>query len=1756
MERLVQFISTYIHDALSRVLHASTVLIVLATVNVASAQQVGKTQPDKQQIEYYRDYAVINTNCSTWEEAYEVAEKIVAQGGVVSTLLSPQYFLGWVPSTARAAVENLDRVAIVTTTPSMQKLNISGPFADDVRDGLAHFTSAKEGVLGSNPVLQDPDIMGTQKKCISGEDEKALPGLLSQLGHMTDSVARMQNVPAQLWQSRINDSLQSLLGIPRGVLYGTINVEVFMMESTGPGAAFNWTTAEEAAQISQTIRSFDFLSRSAATFGRSLFFRATWYRPSSTSVVRVTGEPVDFAKADDWRLVKQVMENLGYNNPFGDAGWSWVGSILTLGACVPCDLAVAFDVYPNGLEKEFVRTMKWNDRRAEELRVNQSICLFVKLVPPGRDHRAYARSSGTGYIGGAISIPEFGFRLDLPDIIIGPYAMLGTLEEAPVIAHEISHLFGAPDEYRENASDPDCAQPGYAFRGAANHNCEITNPTSVRSLMRNNVDLNLEYAELSSATPIHLGWISGPARTVRFRTSPPGIPVDLPLWFRTGPTFTDQRDLFLARGFTIPQISVPPYIDISGTRYYFDAWYENLRSTGASSRTAYPNIRSIRIDDNVDEYVAQYTTTGGGITTANNTLEARLGMQSVVAGTSGRERHPGVVLTWRSTLTTAGSYLVQADLGTGWLNIPAGSYVMGSLAPGYYYANISSLSFVRDTYRFRVVPLSSSGAGGVESNVATITMRPVSPVSQTYAYDANEPNNVVGASTVIAFNGSTDSSRTIDAAITYDKQEEFGFYFDADYYAVNASALGGQSLRVTITTKQGSVFDPFITYRPSGASTPVEARRSFGGGWYFDVVNEGITTFSVLPRRGSSDLINLSTGVGNWGEYTINVRPVPPMLSGIDRLCPDCRSIGRVPIGGGRIYPFGTAIPAQRLFTQTGYQVKGAVPFGYIAEADPGFEFSGWEGDFGGSKNPETRSMNPNSDPPGERLLLAKFTSLPQGQYELVYEVPEAWKSVLGESRRIRGGMGDEFDLELPEAAMNGFDFLGWGGTLVESDIVSPAEWKFSPRIRVKLTRHLLVKPTIVPRACKGGAPAAFTHTLLVTTAANESTTLSYGMQPGAGDELEAGQVELPPTPPTPVHDARFLNIKGAGQGSLTDIRALTSIHTYHGRVQAGDNGNPVVFAWSPIPSSLSGTFLLSVGSELVNMRSTTSLRVDVGASSSFTIQVVQDTCRELPKDEFTVAVSDVDASNFPFIRGRICVTDKQGNPIMTVRPSDVMLLEKKGGERSPGILRAFRPSDECYYFEGFIDNSAPLDEKNKQRGLIVVIGLPNPNGQDEEDVVLTLPVPDPGSETGNDNGKPNTAYKVEHGSGWQLVSMPLMLMDSRASAVFGDGSVRSPLYAFDADRGYRTTDVMDFGKGYWLRFSDAGESFVNGLERTIFSISGLPGVGQAAANGWNLIGTLSYDIPLSSIEQTPSNAIISIFEFDNGYKPPTISLKRGKGYWVKLQPSSSLRLVKSFVTGGVGGASKTSAFVTEHERVVSSMPRSLSLAASDAQGSRVDLFLTPAEAFERLSSDERMAAELPPAPPAMGFDARFSTDFSFTPDNAPANLRLQGTAPWRLAAEANGSASGSIDVYYLNGPFIGSIDAGAGGSIVIPQSGDGSSVVNLSLHRSGAIDAAPPAFSLGKNYPNPFYSDASGGGAAGTLISYTVGAEQPVELTVYDILGRAVRTLVRGIMAPGRYSAAWNGRDELGRAASAGTYFYELRSGSIRITRHMVVIK
>ena len=93
-----------------------------------------------------------------------------------------------------------------------------------------------------------------------------------------------------------------------------------------------------------------------------------------------------------------------------------------------------------------------------------------------------------------------------------------------------------------------------------------------------------------------------------------------------------------------------------------------------------------------------------------------------------------------------------------------------------------------------------------------------------------------------------------------------------------------------------------------------------------------------------------------------------------------------------------------------------------------------------------------------------------------------------------------------------------------------------------------------------------------------------------------------------------------------------------------------------------------------------------------------------------------------------------------------------------------------------------------------------------------------------------------------------------------------------------------------------------------------------------------------------------------------------------------------------------------------------------------------------------------------------------------------------------------------------------------------------------------PEAFSLEQNYPNPFNPM--------TTITYRLHQRSHVELTIFNVLGRAVRTLVQKELAAGEYSAVWDGRNEAGHPVPGGLYFYRLEADSFQKVAKMLFVK
>jgi hypothetical protein len=119
-----------------------------------------------------------------------------------------------------------------------------------------------------------------------------------------------------------------------------------------------------------------------------------------------------------------------------------------------------------------------------------------------------------------------------------------------------------------------------------------------------------------------------------------------------------------------------------------------------------------------------------------------------------------------------------------------------------------------------------------------------------------------------------------------------------------------------------------------------------------------------------------------------------------------------------------------------------------------------------------------------------------------------------------------------------------------------------------------------------------------------------------------------------------------------------------------------------------------------------------------------------------------------------------------------------------------------------------------------------------------------------------------------------------------------------------------------------------------------------------------------------------------------------------------------------------------------------------------------------------------------------------------------------------------------------------------------GSDNVSVLLHGEHVVSAAAPTAEgvpqrarLAQNYPNPFNPR--------TTIRFELVRPGRARLSVFDVRGRRVATLVDGYLQAGEHRRIWDGRNETGAEVAAGVYFYRLTtSGGEDVSRRMVIVK
>ncbi len=108
---------------------------------------------------------------------------------------------------------------------------------------------------------------------------------------------------------------------------------------------------------------------------------------------------------------------------------------------------------------------------------------------------------------------------------------------------------------------------------------------------------------------------------------------------------------------------------------------------------------------------------------------------------------------------------------------------------------------------------------------------------------------------------------------------------------------------------------------------------------------------------------------------------------------------------------------------------------------------------------------------------------------------------------------------------------------------------------------------------------------------------------------------------------------------------------------------------------------------------------------------------------------------------------------------------------------------------------------------------------------------------------------------------------------------------------------------------------------------------------------------------------------------------------------------------------------------------------------------------------------------------------------------------------------------------------------------------------------AAPQEFALHPAYPNPFRGRAAATPNTGTTLRYDLPEAAQVEITVFNLAGQRVQALQKGLLAPGKYSAQWQGGGEAGAALSSGVYVIKLAANgasgrAYRATQKITLVK
>jgi hypothetical protein len=290
------------------------------------------------------------------------------------------------------------------------------------------------------------------------------------------------------------------------------------------------------------------------------------------------------------------------------------------------------------------------------------------------------------------------------------------------------------------------------------------------------------------------------------------------------------------------------------------------------------------------------------------------------------------------------------------------------------------------------------------------------------------------------------------------------------------------------------------------------------------------------------------------------------------------------------------------------------------------------------------------------------------------------------------------------------------------------------------------------------------------------------------------------------------------------------------------------------------------------------------------------------------------------------------------------------------------------------------------------------------------------------------------------------------------------------------------------------------------------------------MVGSISNPVDTATIVSVPAGLKGSAwFGFGpSGYEPSS-QIVPGKAYWVRSNGAG--KFVFANPLANPARTQSSGAGVLEGLNT---------LTVSSTRGSQ--------KLYFGMDANKDVPADMyamPPAPPVGAFDARFETA-----DGGSMVQTRNGQSASEFTVKVQSDAYPLVLSWDVNDRVY---EATAGSWKQVLRGTGTSRIANNEVEkivlRLVSAGELPRQFELSQNYPNPFNPS--------TVIRYDIPTNAIVKISIYDMLGREVATLVNGNQMAGHYNVTFNAKN-----LPSGVYLYSLHAGDRTFVQKMLLLK